>query len=228
MIMLDTYASDLMPKTAPPPSPFPRFPLTALLVAGLIATATPTSAQWLNEPTRGIPRTADGRPNLSAPTPRTADGKPDFSGIWNKLSPKYHRNIVADLKPDEIQPWVNELVKERAENLGKDYMNVVCLPLGPGYVTAADITGAEQVKIVQTPTLIIMLNPDLTYRQIFMDGRTLEASPNPSWMGYSIGHWEGDTLVVESNGFNAGSWLDHDGRPPAQQPQRVVDRELAL
>ena len=92
-------------------------------------------------------------------------------------------------------------------------MNVVCLPQGPGYVTAADTTGAEQVKIVQTPTLIVMLNPDLTYRQIFMDGRALEASPNPSWMGYSVGHWDGDTLVVESNGFNEGSWLDHDGHP---------------
>ena len=183
-----------------------------VLILALLACSTSASAQWLNQPTPGIPRDANGKPNLSAPAPRTPDGKPDLSGIWNKLSPKYHRNIVADLKPEEIQPWVHELVKQRAENLGRDYMNVVCLPLGPGYVTAADITGAEQVKIVQTPTLIIMLNPDLTYRQIFMDGRALEASPNPSWMGYSIGRWDGDTLVVESNGFNAGSWLDHDGR----------------
>jgi hypothetical protein len=190
----------------------PRVMKALLFTMVLVAAAAPAPAQWLNQPTRGIPRTPDGKPNLSAPAPRAADGKPDLSGIWNKLSPKYHRNIVADLQPDEIQPWVHDLVKERAENLGKDYMNVVCLPLGPGYVTAADVTGAEQVKIVQTPTLIVMLNPDLTYRQIFMDGRALEASPNPSWMGYSIGHWEGDTLVVDSNGFNAGSWLDHDGR----------------
>jgi len=183
------------------------------LAAVLVAVAVPAPAQWLKQPTPGIPRTADGKPNLSAPAPRTPDGKPDLTGLWNKISPKYHRNIVADLKPEEIQPSVHALVKQRAENLGRDYMNVVCLPLGPGYVTAADITGAEQMKIVQTPALIIMLNPDLTYRQIFMDGRSLESSPNPSWMGYSVGHWEGDTLVVESNGFNEGSWLDHDGRP---------------
>jgi hypothetical protein len=92
-------------------------------------------------------------------------------------------------------------------------MNVVCLPLGPGYATSADITGAEMMKIVQTPGLILILNPDLTYRQIFVDGRALESTPNPSWMGYSVGHWDGDTLVVESFGFNDRSWLDHDGHP---------------
>jgi hypothetical protein len=185
----------------------------SVLVLTLLAFSTSASAQWITQRTPGIPRTSDGKPNLSAPAPRTADGKPDLTGLWNKISPKYHRNIVADLKPEEMQPSVHAIVKERADNLGRDYMNVVCLPLGPGYVTAADITGAEMMKIIQTPTLIIILNPDLTYRQIFMDGRALESSPNPSWMGYSVGHWEGDTLVVESNGFNEGSWLDHDGRP---------------
>jgi hypothetical protein len=84
---------------------------------------------------------------------------------------------------------------------------------GPGYVTAADSTGAEMMKIVQTPALIVILNPDLTYRQIFLDGRTLEEAPNPTWMGYSVGRWEGDTLIVESLGFNDRTWLDHDGHP---------------
>ena len=78
---------------------------------------------------------------------------------------------------------------------------------------AADSTGAEMVKIVQTPGLIVMLNPDLTYRQIFLDGRALESAPNPTWMGYSVGRWDGDTLVVESFGFNDRTWLDHDGHP---------------
>src|SRR6185436_8602231 len=82
-----------------------------------------------------------------------------------------------------------------------------------GYATSADSTGAEMVKIVQTPSLIIMLNPDLTYRQIFLDGRALETAPNPSWMGYSVGRWEGDTLVVESFGFNDRTWLDPRGMP---------------
>ena len=115
------------------------------------------------------------------------------------------------------------LLEERRENLGKDYMNVKCVPLGPGYATAADSTGAEMMKIVQTPGLIIILNPDLTYRQIFLDGRKLETAPNPTWMGYSVGHWEGDTLVVESFGFNDRTWLDHDGHPHTEQ-LRVTER----
>jgi hypothetical protein len=175
--------------------------------------SVPLSAQWLNHRTPGIPRTSDGKPNLSAPAPRTPDGRPDLSGVWTKISPKYGRNIAADLKPNEIQPWAQSLVQQRQEDLGKDYMNVQCVPLGPGYTTTGDSTGAEMMKIIQTPSVIVILNPDLTYRQIFMDGRTLENNPNPSWMGYSVGRWEGDTLVVESNGFNDRTWLDHDGHP---------------
>jgi hypothetical protein len=189
----------------------------SLIVLMTFALSAPAGAQWLNQPTSGIPRTPDGKPNLSAPAPRTPDGKPDLSGLWLRISPKYHRNIVADLKPEDIQPWARALVEQRMEDLGRDYMNVKCVPLGPGYATAADITGAEMVKIVQTPTLIIMLNPDLTYRQIFLDGRSLEAEPNPSWMGYSVGRWDGDTLVVESNGFNDRTWLDHDGHPHTER-----------
>jgi hypothetical protein len=184
--------------------------LTVALGAPLVG---PIQAQWLNHATPGIPRTADGKPNLAAPAPRTADGHPDLSGLWNKISPKYSRNIAADLKPGEIQPRAEALVQKRKEDLGKDYMNVLCVPLGPAYSTDADSTGAEMVKIIQTPGLILILNPDLTYRQIFMDGRALETAPNPSWMGYSVGHWDGDTLVVESFGFNDRTWLDHDGHP---------------
>lgn len=187
--------------------------LKASLVIIAVTLSTPASAQWLNQPTAGLPRTPDGKPDLSAPAPRAPDGKPDLSGLWTKISPKYSRNIAADLKRDEVQPWARALVEERRENLGKEYMNVKCVPLGPGYVTAADSTGAEMMKIVQTPTLILILNPDLTYRQIFLDGRKLEEAPNPSWMGYSVGRWEGDTLVVESFGFNDRTWLDHDGHP---------------
>lgn len=161
----------------------------AILAAALSA---PLAAQWLNHPTPGIPR--------------TPGGKPDLSGVWNKVSPKYSRNIAAALKPGEVQPWAEALVQERRENLGRDYMNVQCVPLGPGYTASADSTGAEMMKIIQTPSLIVILNPDLTYRQIFLDGRALEAAPNPSWMGYSVGRWDGDTLVVESSGFNDRTW----------------------
>jgi len=178
--------------------------------------ATSLNAQWLNHPTPGIPRTANGKPNLAAPAPRTADGHPDLSGVWTRVSPKYGRNVAADLKPGEVQAWAEKLVQERHENLAKDYMNVLCVPLGPGYSTVGDTTGAEQMKIIQTPTLIVILNPDLTYRQIFMDGRKLESNPNPDWMGYSVGRWDGDTLVVDSFGFNDRTWLDHDGHPHTQ------------
>ena len=188
--------------------------MKALLIAlTAVALSAPVSAQWLNQPTAGLPRTPDGKPNLSAPAPRTPDGKPDLSGLWTKISPKYSRNIAADLKADEIQPWARSLVEQRREDLGKEYMNVRCVPLGPGYTTAADSTGAEMMKIVQTPGLIIILNPDLTYRQVFLDGRALETAPNPTWMGYSVGRWEDDTMVVESSGFNDRTWLDYSGHP---------------
>jgi hypothetical protein len=178
-----------------------------------LALSAPLEAQWLHYPTPGIPRTAEGKPNLSAPAPRAPDGKPDLSGVWNRISPKYSRNIAADLRPEDIAPWAEKLVQQRREDLGKDYMNVRCLPLGPGYTTAADSTGSEMMKIVQTPALILILNPDLTYRQVFLDGRPLDTAPNPNWMGYSVGHWDGDALVVESFGFNDRTWLDHDGHP---------------
>ena len=181
---------------------------TVILAILLSALTAPVRAQWLNYPTPGIPRTADGKPNLTAPAPRTPDGKPDLSGVWNKISPKYGANIAADLKPEEVQPWAQTLVQQRRENLGRDSMSAHCLPLGPEYSTAEQF-----VKIVQTPALIVILDEDLTYRQIYMDGRALETDPQPNWMGYSVGHWEGDALVVDSFGFNDRTWLDGAGHP---------------
>jgi hypothetical protein len=110
------------------------------------------------------------------------------------------------------------LVKDRAEDLSKQHMSVQCLPWGPNYTNSARLT-----KIVQTPDLIVMLDEGLTYRQIFTDGRPLESDPNPSWMGYSVGHWEGDTLVVDSFGYNDRTWLDHGGHPHTQA-LRVTER----
>src|SRR5712692_2718679 len=152
------------------------------IAAALWLLPVPLCAQWLNLPTPGIPRSADGKPNLKAPAPRTPDGKPDLSGLWNKISPKYGNNITADFKPGEVPSWVQDLVQRRHEDLGKDYMTALCLPLGPGYSTSE-----RWMKIVQTPALIVILNEDLTYRQIYLDGRALDANPNPSWMGYSVG-----------------------------------------
>ena len=191
---------------------------TSLLMGSIAA-----SAQWLTYPTPGIPRTADGKANFSAPVPRSPDGHPELSGAWNKFSPKYRANIAADLKSEDIQPWARALSEQRVENLGKESMSAKCLPLGPAYTTDADSNGGGMMKIVQTPALMIILNPDLTYRQIFLDGRTHETAPSPSWMGYSVGHWEKDTLVVESYGFNDRTWLDTSGHPHSEA-LRVTER----
>ena len=180
--------------------------------------AMPLEAQWLKQPTPGIPRTPDGKPNLTAAVPRTPDNKVDLSGLWQRISPTYRRNIATDLKPEEIQPSARALVQQRMEDLGKDHMAVRCLPWGPGYSTSE-----RMFKIVQTPGLILMLDEGLTYRQIFMDGRKLETEPNPSWMGYSVGRWEGDTLVVESFGYNEDTWLDQAGHPHTEA-LRVTER----
>ena len=189
----------------------------------LMAASGGLSAQWLGQTTSNIPRTPDGKPNLAAPAPRTADGKPDLSGLWAKVSPKYARNIVSDLKPQDLRPATRQTVEARREDLGKDGMQVRCLPLGPAYPTSGDSTGSEMMRVIQTPQLIVMLNPDLTYRQVWMDGRALERNPNPSWMGYSVGRWDGDTLVVESFGFHPGTWLDRDGHPHTEQ-LRLTER----
>ncbi|HTB16833.1 MAG TPA: hypothetical protein VK708_01905 [Bryobacteraceae bacterium] len=176
-----------------------------LTIVVFTALVLPAAAQWLNYPTPGIPRTPDGKPNLSAPTPRTADGKPDLSGMWRvkQATSGETDKAMQAVKP---LPWAQELSKKRKEDLGRENMSVLCLPFGPRADFAPD-------KIVQTPGLLMMLYTDLTYRQVFMDGRPLPQDPNPSWMGYSIGHWDGDTLVVESAGYNDRSWLDDDGHP---------------
>ena len=168
---------------------------------------TPLEAQWLNYRTPGIPRTADGKPNLTAPAPRTADGKPDLTGLWEWLSPDTASGNVllrkpGDLQPADIQPWVQALLQQRAENFGVDNPRYQCLPDGPNYSTEQGYK-----RILQTPAMIAILQEDLTHRQIHMDGRAPETDPNPSWMGYSVGRWEGDTLVVETNGFNDRTWL---------------------
>jgi hypothetical protein len=181
----------------------------------IAALATPLAAQWLQHPTPGIPRTSAGKPNLAAAAPRTADGKPDFTGLWGAPIDSAVGNIAArnvgDLKPSDIEPWAQALVKQRSENFGKDNPRYKCLPEGPGYSTDGGMK-----RIIQTPAMVVILYEDLVYRQIFMDGRALEGEPNPSFMGYSTGHWDNDTLVVESAGFNDRTWI-HDGYPHTEK-----------
>ena len=180
------------------------------LISTVLA-ATTVSAQWLNYPTPDIPRLPDGKPNLAAPAPKTNDGKPDLSGLWAINYMPYNANIATDVKPEDILPWAVALTGQHKEKFGKDDPSSLhCLPFGPRLNFATD---ANPLKVIQTPTLIVILSEDLTYRQIFLDGRDLPVNPNPSFMGYSVGHWEGDTLVVVTAGYNDRTWLDADGHP---------------
>jgi hypothetical protein len=174
-----------------------------LTVITLTALTTSVAAQWLNHPTPGIPRTADGKPNLTAPAPHTSDGHLDFTGLWNGPD---DADVPAprSLDPGDTKPWVKDLIQQREDDYFKDRPRFQCLPGGP-----ENVGGWK--RILQTPSLIAILNEDLTYRQIFMDGRKLETAPNPTWMGYSVGRWEGDTLVVDSFGFNDRTWLNDRG-----------------
>jgi len=160
----------------------------------------PASSQWLDRPWPGIPRTADGSPDLSAPTPRTADGTPDLTGLWNGPPP------VSDLDPAILQPWVADLAGERQVEYYKTRPLFTCLPNGPETESAGGWK-----RYVQTPDMLVILNEDLTWRVIHLDGRELETSPFPSFAGHSTGHWEGDTLVIESNGFNDQTWVSRYG-----------------
>ena len=173
----------------------------------LLASTTPLAAQWLTLPTPGIPRTADGEPDLSAPAPRAADGHPDLSGLWVAV------DVTGDLlDPARVQEWARTLMTEREAGFFEADPRFQCLPTGPGYLTLTGATNGAR-RIVQTPTVIAILNADLNYRQIFTDGRELEPDPLPTWTGYSVGRWDGDTLVVESNGYNDRTWLHTRGLP---------------
>lgn len=195
------------------------------MAAAVLAAALPLQAQWVKYPTAGAPRTKSGAIDRAAPAPRTRDGKPDFSGVWkpveNRPCPPAGCNdmIVAQEFVDigwgikgglPYQPWAAALTKERmALNRATD-PNSQCLPTGIVRMHTAPLYR----KVVQTPALLLILNErNVWYRQIFTDGRALESDPQPTWNGYSVGKWEGDTLVVQSNGFRDGLWLDSNGSP---------------
>lgn len=212
-----------------------------LTVLGAFLAGTPGAAQWLNYPAPGTPRTPDGKPNLAAKAPRASNGKPDLSGAWivlgtplaeqqrlfgadidktvvpgmeRQVSSKYAFNIFIDFKPDDVpmRPEAAALQLRRQNQLDRR-PGTNCLPQG---IPLANLFPWMQ-KIVQTPGLIvIMLEADSLSRQIYTDGRKLPADPTPSWHGYSVGKWEGDTLVVETNGLNDKVWLDAIGHPRSE------------
>ncbi len=189
--------------------------LAGALALGGLCLLAPAQAQWLNYKTPGIPRLPDGKPNLSAPAPRMPDGKPDFSGLWRTDAAGVADTSKA-MDAVKAQPWAVALIKKRKELLQRDSPSILCLPTG---VQVDDDVG----RIVQAPNLLVMLWDGTRYRQVFLDGRPLPVDPNPDWMGYSVGHWEADTLVIESNGFNDKTWLDGDGHPHTEK-LRVTER----
>jgi len=208
--------------------------LAAVCLAGLLASSASLSAQWPSFPTRDVPRTADGKPNFDAPTPRTSDGKPDLTGIWEnvwfyngKVSPPLasppgeppastFNNVGAGFKNGlPLRPWAADLLKQRREQNSKDNPDAHCLPMG----LMQFHEHPQPRKIVQTPDVIVILyEGNSGVRQIFIDGRPLPGKdPQPWWYGYSVGKWQGDTLVVETTGFRDGGWLDIVGSPLTDQ-----------
>ena len=182
-------------------------------VVVIVSTLVPLSAQWLHYETPGIPRTPDGKPNLSAPAPKTYDGKPDLSGIWMGPEDKWFRDLTSAGAKIEMLPWAEALFKQRKENREKGHPSERCLGHG---ITDYD-TAATLRRIIQTPQVIAILYEGYNhYRQIHLDGRPLPKVTQPSYLGNSVGRWEGDTLVVETNGLNDKGWLDMEGHPQTE------------
>ena len=218
--------------------------LNAFGLLAVFAVIPPTlSAQWPPYPTAGVPRTPDGKPNLSAPAPRTPDGKPDLSGIWENPRPTGGQQGEAAATPGflsgapagpaaaggppasnlfrdagsvfkdglPLQPWAADLVKKRMADNSKDNPDAHCLPMG----FMQFHNHPQPRKIIQNPGVILIIyEANSGLRQIFTDGRPLPGNDaQPWWYGYSIGKWDGDTLVVETSGFIDGGWLDINGNP---------------
>jgi hypothetical protein len=211
-----------------------RFRLGFVLIA-IIALPALGIAQWLRYPTEGVPRTADGTPDLKAPAPRLPDGKPDFSGLWRPSNPNrcvpgtgrfiecgteiggsplggnLGRNLPGGLP---YRPEAAALAKSRRADDSRDDPHVRCLPDNPPrHWTLPHLT-----KAIHTPKLLALLyEVNAMYRQIFTDGRPLPEDRNPSWNGYSTARWDGDTLVVTTAGFRDDLWIDTGGSPMSAQ-----------
>jgi hypothetical protein len=203
--------------------------LVATIVA-VTAALTPLAAQWPAFADKRVPLKADGTPNLEAPTPRTPDGKPDLTGVWlnewfyggqvrrppaalpGEPPPSTFGNIGANFPNGlPLQPWAKQLMADRKAAGSKDNPDAHCLPMG----LMQFHEHPQPRKMIQTPdVLVILYEGNAGIRQIFTDGRaTPKNDPQPWWYGYSAGHWEGDTLVVETTGLRDGGWLDIDGSP---------------
>ena len=204
----------------------------------LLLCAVPAWGQWLDFPTRGIPRTPDGKPNLSAPVPRAKNGRPSLSGLWQtesappemlkRLIPdatngvgeeplsEYFINILSDFKPNEepLLPAAAEQFQQHAADFSRESPLPRCLPEGMPLVEMAP----APYKIIETPGVTVMLyERDTTFRQIYTDGRKLPPDPQPSWLGYAVGRWQGDAFIVDTIGFNDRGWLDARGHTHSER-----------
>ena len=199
-------------------------PLSLAALAGLLA--APCAGQWSSYLAPGVPRLSDGRPNLAAPTPRSADGKPDLSGMWQLDGTVFGgvaSDVAQDLAEKDIQPWARSVYQQRVLDLGTESPSAHCLPPS---ILSLNAFRPFFSRIVQTPGLMVLLYRGETNdfaRTIFTDGRKLPEDPSPAWLGYSIGHWEGDVLVVDTAGFNDRAWLDYGGHPQTES-LRVTER----
>jgi len=193
--------------------------MTRLLIS-MVLLQIPLNAQWLEWKTPGIPRKADGKADMNAPTPRMPDGKPDFSGVWRPEVNPYRLSVTRGLEDESMfRPQAEKIFLSRVDDFRREDAITNCLPAGP-----ADMY-SNSFRIMQTPTLVAVLYETGVgrFRQIHMDGRKLTEEPNSTWLGYSVGGWEGDTFVIESNGFNERTWLDRSGHPHSEK-LRVTER----
>ncbi len=180
----------------------------------------PASAQWINHRDPRIPRTPDGKPNLTAPAPKAADGMPDLSGIWQASTGKYLENLATDTSGLQLLPWADKIYKDRQENNGKGRPSERCI--GHGLTDAQALP--VPFRIVQNHGVTFVLFEAYNHwRQIFTDGREYPADLNPSWFGSSVGKWDGNTFVVDTMGFHDRSWLD-DGGHPHTESLHVTER----
>ena len=201
---------------------------TLAAMATLALGSTAIHAQWLRHPTPGIPRLRDGRPNLSAPPRRTADGKLDLSGIWTKDTPgflDYFYDLAKDLGPNDVvmTPWAAAIAAQRERRNHIDDPWGYC-QAPPG---VPRINVSSGFKVLQTPTVVALLyelDTGPVFRQVLTDGRPLPESPEPTRLGYSIGQWDGDALVITTSGFRDGGWIDTQKGRPHSDALRVTER----
>ena len=185
----------------------------ALVLLTCVLFAAVCQAQWQSSPSPGIPRLADGKPDLNASVPRTSYGKPDLSGVWRRAADDTNSTtfLASGLGEIPLQPSARELYNRRLAADGAGRPAERCLPHG----LPLDMMFREApFRIIQTPALtVILLEMFTRFRQVPTDGRRLVPDPQPTWFGYSTGRWEADDFVVETVGFNDQTWLDNRGLP---------------